>query len=394
MNIAASCEASECLDPTGPKLVGTGGMQQSAPPVAPPLVAMLPLLFLVLGALACGAALARYKAYLRGKGRNSSSSVGGAAAAMAGKGVGTVPGAQNARRISGGSDGATAVPMLVGSVGSEAAAARTAGTGTAGGAILGAHVPGFRQIGMLSFSEITADVRVPRTWREYLSSTASRRQAAAAPERYAGGGLKDSNGPYDLEKGSSDEDAATPNSAGGSQPDGVSSNGVAIFQQPTAAEAGAATAAATSGRPPRPSSIGDSSIMTGGSSGGAGSSRWRPVLRGVSGSVASGQVLGVMGPSGGGKSTLLLKLCGSLGAGGNGSTWRSSGLVCLDGVVAPPSLLSAVTALVPQDDTLMRSLTVEECIRCGRTVGVVLQWMLVGGCFLSAELGVAAKHPP
>jgi ABC-type hemin transport system ATPase subunit len=37
------------------------------------------------------------------------------------------------------------------------------------------------------------------------------------------------------------------------------------------------------------------------------------VLRGVSGSVNCGEVLGVMGPSGGGKSTLLLKLCGSLG---------------------------------------------------------------------------------
>jgi hypothetical protein len=37
------------------------------------------------------------------------------------------------------------------------------------------------------------------------------------------------------------------------------------------------------------------------------------------------------------------------------------GLVTLDGVVAPASLLSALTEFVPQDD--MRSLTVEECIR-------------------------------
>jgi ABC-type multidrug transport system ATPase subunit len=37
--------------------------------------------------------------------------------------------------------------------------------------------------------------------------------------------------------------------------------------------------------------------------------------------------------------------------------------VTLDGVVAHASLLSALTAFVPQDDTLMRSLTVEDCIR-------------------------------
>jgi ABC-type multidrug transport system ATPase subunit len=79
-----------------------------------------------------------------------------------------------------------------------------------------------------------------------------------------------------------------------------------------------------------------------------------------------------MGPSGGGKSTLLLKLCGSLGAGGRSSSWRSGGLVTLDGVVAPASLLSALTAFVPQDDTLMRSLTVEECIRWAAFYYVVL----------------------
>jgi hypothetical protein len=39
-------------------------------------------------------------------------------------------------------------------------------------------------------------------------------------------------------------------------------------------------------------------------------------------------------------------------------------MICLfNGVAAPASLLSALTAFVPQDDSLMRSLTVEECIR-------------------------------
>eukprot|EP00775_Hariotina_reticulata_P001880 gene1880-2215_t len=52
---------------------------------------------------------------------------------------------------------------------------------------------------------------------------------------------------------------------------------------------------------------------------------------------------------------------GVVGAGKSGS-WRSSGTVAVDGVAVGPSLLTAVTALVPQDDTLMRSLTVEECV--------------------------------
>ena len=96
---------------------------------------------------------------------------------------------------------------------------------------------------------------------------------------------------------------------------------------------------------------------------GSSNARWRRVLQGVSGCVGSGEVMGIMGPSGGGKSTLLMKLCGGLGGHSRGGEWRSGGVVCLDGVVVTPSLLTAVTALVPQDDSLMRSLTVEECIR-------------------------------
>jgi hypothetical protein len=45
--------------------------------------------------------------------------------------------------------------------------------------------------------------------------------------------------------------------------------------------------------------------------------------------------------------------------------------VTLDGVVAPASLLSALTEFDPQDDSLMRSLTVEECIR----------WVALGSTF-------------
>jgi hypothetical protein len=43
---------------------------------------------------------------------------------------------------------------------------------------------------------------------------------------------------------------------------------------------------------------------------------------------------------------------------------KSASQMCVCGRAGvTPSLLTAVTALVPQDDSLMRSLTVEECIR-------------------------------
>lgn len=83
------------------------------------------------------------------------------------------------------------------------------------------------------------------------------------------------------------------------------------------------------------------------------------------GSVHAGEVLGVLGPSGGGKSTLLTKLTGSLTS---DSQWRLGGTVKLNGIPAGPSLLARVTALVPQDDLLLRSLTVEECLLYSATL--------------------------
>jgi ABC-type multidrug transport system fused ATPase/permease subunit len=352
MKIAASCEAAECINPDGPKVVSTAQPARIGPPIAPPLVAALPLLLLVLGGLACSAALIRYKPYLRGSGaanRASSSSsnskidskdVGGAAA------VGAAAAAAAASKLSssGGSDaaaGVAAVPVLT----------RTG--------------PGTGRIAMLAFADITADVQVPRTWKDITCVKALRnwRHQGSAPAEPAGGSKGEGFGSasYDLERGSNgsskgDEDSPTP--ASGSSSSGRNSTLIVPNGAPVPAAAAAGAAAAGS------------------------SSRWRPVLRGVSGSVASGQVLGVMGPSGGGKSTLLLKLCGSLGAGGRSSRWRSSGLVTLDGVVAPASLLSALTAFVPQDDSLMRSLTVEECIRC----------VLYGPFFLDALVWIHLLH--
>ncbi|WIA44169.1 hypothetical protein OEZ86_010500 [Tetradesmus obliquus] len=313
MKIAASCEAAECIDPEGPKLVSTAELARSGPPIAPPLVAALPLLLLALGGLACGAALARYKPYLRGS--SSSSKLDGK----------DVAGLAAAGNLSNGG-GSTAAPSVL-----------TARTG-----------PGTGRIAMLAFADVTADVKVPRTWRDIACVKSYKSwggQGASAPAGFKADQAESK--PYDLERGSNgsskgEEDSPTPmsGSSSGGGGGGGGHNGTLIVPISTGPTAAAAAAGSNSS-----------------------SGRWRPVLRGVSGSVASGQVLGVMGPSGGGKSTLLLKLCGSLGAGGRGSSWRSGGLVALDGVAAPAPLLAALTALVPQDDSLMRSLTAEECIR-------------------------------
>jgi ABC-type multidrug transport system ATPase subunit len=90
---------------------------------------------------------------------------------------------------------------------------------------------------------------------------------------------------------------------------------------------------------------------------------WRQVLRGVTGSLRAGEMTGVMGPSGSGKSTLLHVLTGALAGGGaGGNHWRVRGRVLADGVRVGPGRLSRLTALVPQDDLLVRSLTVEESL--------------------------------
>ena len=86
---------------------------------------------------------------------------------------------------------------------------------------------------------------------------------------------------------------------------------------------------------------------------------WKLILDDVRGSVGAGEVMGVLGPSGCGKSTLLLKITGSLAG---DSRYRSSGRVLVDGVRVPAKKLVSLTALVPQDDLLLRSLTVEECL--------------------------------
>ncbi|KAI8473210.1 MAG: hypothetical protein J3K34DRAFT_519217 [Monoraphidium minutum] len=90
-----------------------------------------------------------------------------------------------------------------------------------------------------------------------------------------------------------------------------------------------------------------------------GGGRWKTILRGVGGAVRAREVAGVLGPSGSGKSTLLSALTGSLAS---DARWRVRGAVSLDGAPAGGRALARATALVPQDDLLLRSLTVEECL--------------------------------
>jgi len=440
MKIKASCEASECLDPSGPKLVGAAVERHTGPPLGPPLLAALPLLALLLAGLVCAAALVRYMPFLRPKHRTAataaaaggSSGKGGGSSHLGMNGLGgkqglaggsprnggfgkSLPGpvaeglessgaaaaagtaaagssGSSSPRAAAGAGNTAASPQGLTSDGSSSprsgftgvgtglqglpsdgstprssptAAAAAAGTAAAAAAAAVPMVPllrltapprpsgtgsslGSGQIQELSFYDVTADVKVPRGFKELARSVLHRDRRTTSSS---------SSGSNAAGKGDVEQGALK-----GSNSTGVLTDG-----------SKAVTTGYTSEKSPLGRGVtGDSmQLLTeqqqhlpeaaGGSSGSNG--RWRRVLQGVSGVVGSGEVMGVMGPSGGGKSTLLMKLCGGLGGHSRGGEWRSGGVVCLDGVVVPPSLLTAVTALVPQDDSLMRSLTVEECIR-------------------------------
>lgn len=85
----------------------------------------------------------------------------------------------------------------------------------------------------------------------------------------------------------------------------------------------------------------------------------RHVLRGVSGRVASGQVLAIMGPSGCGKTTLLNMLAGRVA---KSRTHLAGGVVRVDGVRRAPGSFRRLAAYVAQDDVLFGELTVREHI--------------------------------
>lgn len=96
----------------------------------------------------------------------------------------------------------------------------------------------------------------------------------------------------------------------------------------------------------------------------------RHVLRGVSGRVASGQVLAIMGPSGCGKTTLLNMLAGRVA---KSRSHLSGGVVRVDGVRRVPGSFRRLAAYVAQDDVLFGELTVREHIAfaAGLRVGAV-----------------------
>jgi hypothetical protein len=218
------------------------------------------------------------------------------------------------------------------------------------------------QIQELSFYDVTADVKVHRGFKEIVRSALNRGSSSSSEGSTVRG---------DLETGSM---KGSSKGSSNSLADGLKFKNDRLSDN----ERGSPLARVAGVRTPAPRPTDDDTLplteqqqqlsaavpAAAGSSGSNGNAqRWRRVLQGVSGCVGSGEVMGIMGPSGGGKSTLLMKLCGGLGGHSRGGEWRSGGVVCLDGVVVPPSLLTAVTALVPQDDVMMRSLTVEECIR-------------------------------
>lgn len=108
----------------------------------------------------------------------------------------------------------------------------------------------------------------------------------------------------------------------------------------------------------------------------------RHVLRGVSGRVASGQVLAIMGPSGCGKTTLLNMVAGRVT---KSRAHLAGGVVRVDGVRRAPGSFCRLAAYVAQDDVLFGELTVREHIAfaAGLRVGVAADVAPVTASLLS-----------
>jgi ABC-type multidrug transport system ATPase subunit len=83
----------------------------------------------------------------------------------------------------------------------------------------------------------------------------------------------------------------------------------------------------------------------------------KKLLNNMSGEVFAGQVVGIMGGSGAGKSTFLNTLAGRIGPG------KLSGDILVDGQPRNPSTWNRQCAYVEQDDIMFRNLSVYETFR-------------------------------
>jgi hypothetical protein len=70
------CEAAECIDPEGPIMVGTDLPQEQDNSYVKPIIAAIPLMMLVLGALVCGVMMARVLPYLKPRGKGAKGAAG------------------------------------------------------------------------------------------------------------------------------------------------------------------------------------------------------------------------------------------------------------------------------------------------------------------------------
>ncbi|CAB9505804.1 Putative white-brown complex homolog protein 30 [Seminavis robusta] len=93
------------------------------------------------------------------------------------------------------------------------------------------------------------------------------------------------------------------------------------------------------------------------------------IISNISGRVESGNVLGIMGPSGGGKSTLLNTLAAVETSGGS----TISGQILLNGNERMQGYRKAV-AYVYQHDALYDTLTVQECIEYSALLRLPIEW--------------------
>eukprot|EP00930_Biecheleria_cincta_P028800 TRINITY_DN20069_c0_g1_i1.p1 TRINITY_DN20069_c0_g1~~TRINITY_DN20069_c0_g1_i1.p1 ORF type:complete len:906 (+),score=146.07 TRINITY_DN20069_c0_g1_i1:22-2718(+) len=83
----------------------------------------------------------------------------------------------------------------------------------------------------------------------------------------------------------------------------------------------------------------------------------KTMLQGVTGTIMSGHLTAIMGPSGAGKTTFLNVLCGKTHDDGN---WNVHGEVKINGETKAITDMKPVTGFVPQDDIVHEGLTVRE----------------------------------